>query len=150
VENTLGTPVSQRGNLKVAKPQTQDPVFRQAGEFGAMWRDFFQKLEVGIKAPDLTAEMEEEFLKLKTRIAMRKQILLRLLPDDFSMADDIMKVLIESPSLDALRSESPIKINAIKGQWHEVFIALNKMMGQIKDRKAEEAKKGFFAKLLSR
>lgn len=125
-------------------------VFRHAGEFAGMWRDFFQKLEAGVKAPELTPEMEDEFLKLKSRIATRKQLLVNLLPDDFNMGDDTMKVLIESPSLDALRNESPIKINAIKGQWHEVFIALNKMMGQIKDRKAVEAKKGFLSKIFKR
>lgn len=134
----------------MVKTQQFDPVSKQCAEFGSMWREYFQKLEAGLEAGELSAEMEDEFLRLKCRIAMRKQYLAGMLPEHFTMGEDAMKVLTESPSLDALRNESPIKINSIKGQWHEVFIALNKMMGQIKERKAEESKKGFFAKVLKR
>lgn len=134
----------------MAKVTSQDPVYKQVGEFVSMWRDYFQKLESGIGAPVVTAEKEEEFLKLQARIAMRKQILQNALPDNFTMGDDVMKVMIECPSLDALQNESPIKINSIKGQWHEGYIALSKMLGQIKERKAEEAKKGKFPKIFGR
>jgi hypothetical protein len=115
-----------------------------------MWRDFFQKLEKGIAAPVVTPEMEEEFLKLQSKISMRKQMLSCTLGENFGMGDDVMKVLIECPSLDSLQNESPIKINSIKGQWHEAYIAMSKMLGQIKERKAEEAKKGKFAKIFGR
>lgn len=134
----------------MVKAQSQDIAFRQATEFSSLWRELFQKLEAGLKAQELTPEMEDEFLKLKSRIALRKQMLVNVLADEFTVGDDAMKVLIESPSLDAMRNESPIKINSIKGQWHEVFIAVNKMMGRIKEKKVEEAKKGFLAKVFKR
>ena len=94
--------------------------------------------------------MEEEFLKLQSRIAMRKQILACALGEDFGVGGDVMKVFIECPSLDTLQSESPIKINSIKGQWHEAYIAMSKLLGQLKERRAEEAKKGKFAKIFGR
>ena len=63
---------------------------------------------------------------------------------------DVMKVLIECASLDSLQNESPIKINSIKGQWHEAYIAMSKLLGQIKERKVEEAKKGKLTKIFGR
>jgi len=134
----------------VTKPGSPDPSYKQVSEFVSMWRDFFQKLEKGVAAPVVTPEMEEEFLKIQSRISMRKQMLASILGEDFGMGSDVMKVLIECASLDSLQSESPIKINSIKGQWHEAYIAMSKLLGQLKERRAEEAKKGKFAKIFGR
>ncbi len=98
-----------------------------------MWRELFRQMVEGIKAPILTQEVESEFLKLKTRIAVRKQILVNALGERFGMGDDAMKVIYEAVSLEALRKEMPIKISTLKTQWHEVEIALNRLIGTLKE-----------------
>jgi hypothetical protein len=100
----------------LSKAGSHDPSYRHVNEFVSLWREFFQKMEKGVAAPVVTAEMQEEFLKLEARISMRKQVLTGMLPEEFGMGDDVMKVIIECPTLETLQSESPIKINSIADQ----------------------------------
>jgi hypothetical protein len=120
------------GTLKVAK---MDPsqALEEVGRFLQMWREFFRQMDEGLKAPILTQEIESEFLKLKTRIAARKQVLVNSLGERFGMGDDAMKVMYEAVSLESLRKEMPIRISSLKTQWHEVDIAVNRAIGALKE-----------------
>jgi len=104
-------------------------------EFTVIWNDFFQMFETGLMSEEWDEETDAKFLKLKAQIAFRKQVLLDSLGgDEFGMAKDIKKVIAMCPSFDLLRGESQIKISTIRSMWHEVFIALNKLIGQLKAR----------------
>ena len=98
-----------------------------------MWMEFFRQMEEGLKAPILTQEIEMEFLKLKTRIAVRKQMLVNSLGERFGVGDDAIKVIYEAVSLESLRKEMPIRISNLKTQWHEAQIALNRLIGALKE-----------------
>lgn len=112
---------------------------QEVQEFIVLWNNFFLVLEEASRSEETLGwdeQKDTEFLKMKAQIAYRKQVLLDSLgKDDFNMAGDVKKVLEMCPSLDILSGESPIKINTIRGLWHEVFIALNKLVGQLKDRR---------------
>lgn len=106
-----------------------------------MWREFFRQFEEGVTASILTPEMEMEFLKLKTRICVRKQILLSQMGERFGMGEDAIKVLYEAVSLNSLRKESSIRISSLKTQWHEVEISLNRLIGALKEQTAQALEK---------
>ncbi|HNT35435.1 MAG TPA: hypothetical protein PKH07_10610 [bacterium] len=118
-------------------------------EFIVLWNNFFHVLEEASRSEDTLGwdeQKDTEFLKMKAQIAYRKQVLLDSLgKEDFNMAGDIKKVLAMCPSLDILSGESPIKINTIRGLWHEVFIALNKFVGQLKQRRDAIAHVSYFS-----
>jgi len=112
-------------------------------ELIGLWNTFFQILEAATRSEEPLGwdeQKDTEFLKLKAQLAFRKQVLIDSLgKEEFSMAKDIKKVLTMCPSLDILSGESPIKINTIRSIWHEVFIALNKLIGNLKARKIRVA-----------
>lgn len=117
-------------------------------EFLDLWKTFFQDLEGNLGRESWDENADAEFLKLKAKLAFRKQVLLDSLgKDEFDFGKDITKVLEMCPSFDLLLTESTIKIDTIKGIWHEVFIALNKLIGLLKLRKQKLAQVSYPAHL---
>ncbi len=107
--------------------------------FIALWNQLYQQTEAGLQLTEVTPEQEANYRNLKSRIAFATQTLKNLIGDDFRLRKDIIKVLRFAVSISILKNESPIRINNLRSNWHQVFIQLNTLQGTFKSRRDQLA-----------
>ena len=120
-----------------------------------LWLELQYEIDECMESSEITPQMEEKCMHTKTRIAQRKQMAKDLIGEDFSCNGGMTKVLLGIPSLDLLKDQSPIIVSNLRNIWHEAFIALNQLAGNLKLEKdygggTERKKKSLLGKLIGR
>ena len=121
-------------------------------EITSLWSELQKAVDEGLEAPDITEQMEDRCMVIKTKTAQRKQLAKELIGDQFNCNAAMVKVLLGLPTLDLLKRQSPIIISNLRNVWHDAFIALNELAGNLRIQKEEQVrgskgKKGVFARL---
>jgi len=93
------------------------------------------------------AQLENQFLKIKSKIARQHQVLKDTLNDDYKIDSSTMNIVSGATSLEAIYSQSEVAIKKLQTEWHRAFISINETLGTIEDKKrrAEEGEKIFIA-----
>jgi len=93
------------------------------------------------------AQLENQFLKIKSKIARSHQVLKDTLVDDYKIDGATMNIVSGATSLEAIYSQSEVAIKKLQTEWHRAFISVNETLGTIEDKKrrAEEGEKIFLA-----
>lgn len=98
------------------------------------WDALRKMYEEGLKAKSISDEQENEFMKLRTWLIRRSQLLKITLQELYSLHKDIFGVLSALSSFERLRQESPIIQDNIRTRWHEAFISANKLAGVVREK----------------
>jgi|GEM_PF-2198348 len=112
------------------------------GELITLWSELQKVIDEALEAPDITEQMEDRCMTVKTRIAQRKQLAKELIGEAFNCNAAMVKVLLGIPTLDLLKRQSPIIISNLRNVWHDAFIALNELAGNLRIQREEQAKSG--------
>ncbi|MBI1318618.1 MAG: hypothetical protein GC168_06685 [Candidatus Hydrogenedens sp.] len=91
------------------------------------------------------AQLENQFLKIKSKIARSHQVLKDTLLDDYKIDGATMNIVSGATSLEAIYSQSEVAIKKLQTEWHRAFISINETLGTIEDKKrrAEDGEKIF-------
>lgn len=113
-------------------------------EFNKLWQKYMELFNQGLEQEKPTEEQEIEFRNIQKEITRRSQFLTLAVPGGlFDLWKDIKKLLSETPSLEILKREVPIRISSFKNLWHDVSIALNQKQGHLRTMLEEkEMRKG--------
>lgn len=113
-----------------------------------LWQKYMEYFSQGLESEELSSEAEKDFRGLQVEITRKCQYLSAAIPENlFDLWKDIKKLIVQTPSLEILKKEVPIRISNFRSQWHEVSIALNQKQGQLRtyledrERGAKKAKK---------
>ncbi len=102
-------------------------------EYGKLWQKYIELFNSGLETESPTPESEKEFRDLQVELTRRAQFLVYAIPDNiFNKWKDVKKLISETPSLEILRKEVPIRISAFRHLWHDVSIAMNQKQGQLR------------------
>lgn len=106
-------------------------------EMNKMWQRYIklfnEALEKKEKEETITDEDEKEFINLQLEIVRKAQFLEIATPERiFDLWKDMKKLLTQTPSLEILVREVPIRISSFRNIWHEVSISLNQKTGQLR------------------
>ncbi len=91
------------------------------------------------------AQLENQFLKIKSKLAREHRVLQDTLQNDYGLDGNTMNIVSGATSLEAIYSQSEVALKKLQTEWHRAFIAINETLGVIEDKKgrAERGEKVF-------
>ena len=89
------------------------------------------------------AELENKFLKIKSKLAREHQVLKDALQEDYKLDAATMNIVSGATSLESIYTQSEVAIKKMQGEWHRAFISINETLGVLEDkqRRAEAGEK---------
>jgi len=126
------------------KPKSKNPEaeekIRNVREFLDNFYAFFHMVKKVYKDAESipTREDEENFLKLKSHLARRHQILLESLGKDYISAERITPLLSSTVTLRNVKTYHEDFYRKVEKQWHTVYLHLYETLGQLR-HKLEQA-----------
>ncbi|NLV40302.1 MAG: hypothetical protein GXY15_03620 [Candidatus Hydrogenedentes bacterium] len=114
-------------------------------EFMNDWLLFNQVLSSYPNSGVNKAQLENQFLKIKSKLAREHKVLQQSLMDDYTLDGNTMNIISGATSLEAIYSQSEVALKKLQTEWHRAFIAINETLGVIEDKKgrAERGEKVF-------
>lgn len=101
------------------------------------------------RSKQFTAEDESQFLDVKSIIAQELESIMFSLQFVQPTKDDIHALLGAAPSLRVLSEMNEVSQRALENQWHQIFIAWQSNLGQLKVQLQQEKNRSrsFFSRL---
>lgn len=93
------------------------------------------------------AQLEQQFLKIKSKLAREHRVLKDTLLDDYTLDGNTMNIVSGATSLEAIYAQSEVALKKLQTEWHRAFISINETLGVIEDKKsrAERGERVFIA-----
>ncbi len=93
------------------------------------------------------AQLEQQFLKIKSKLAREHRVLKDTLLDDYTLDGNTMNIVSGATSLEAIYAQSEVALKKLQTEWHRALISINETMGVIEDKKsrAERGERVFIA-----
>lgn len=82
------------------------------------------------------AELETQFLKIKSKLARTHKVLRETLAEDYNLDAGTMNIISGATSLEAIYSQSEVAVKKLQQEWHRAFIAINETLGSVDDKRA--------------
>lgn len=109
-------------------------------ELLTLWRTFHDFFVMGVKGEGVSPEKEEQFLELKSRIAMLHDSFMEALTHDQNIGQEVLSIISRAITLKHLGKQSMADIKKMEIEWHESYLLLNETIGSLEDKRAELAK----------
>lgn len=105
-------------------------------EFMNDWLVFNQLINA-YSSPDANkAQLENQFLKIKSKLAREHRVLEETLQEDYALDKNTMNIVSGATSLEAIHGQSEVALKKLHGEWHRAFININETLGMLEDKKA--------------
>jgi hypothetical protein len=114
-------------------------------EFMNDWLLFNQILSAYPSPGVNKAQLENQFLKIKSKLAREHQVLKEGMGSDYKFDSNTMNIISGATNLEAIYSQSEVAIKKLQNEWHRAFISINETLGGLEDKKvrAEAGEKVF-------
>lgn len=116
-------------------------------EFMNDWLLFNQILSAYPSPGVNKAQLENQFLKIKSKLARSHQVLKDSLQADYKIDGNTMNIVSGATNLEAIYSQSEVAVKKLQTEWHRAFISINETLGTLEDKRgrAEAGEKIFIA-----
>jgi hypothetical protein len=140
-----GTPAwAARGRFLAAKlnkkqqkvVETMDRKVSMCREFMNDWLLFNQILSAYPSPGVNKAQLENQFLKIKSKLAREHNVLKDQLGSDYKIDSNTMGIVSNATNLESVYAQSEVAVKKLQGEWHRSFISINETLGAIEDKKA--------------
>lgn len=105
-------------------------------EFMNDWLLFNQILSAYPSPGVNKAQLENRFLKIKSKLAREHNVLKVAIGEDYTIDAGTMQIVSGATNLETIYSQSEVAVKKLQGEWHRSFISINETLGQIEDKKA--------------
>jgi len=105
-------------------------------EFMNDWLLFNQILSAYPKADANKAQLESQFLKIKSKLAREHRVLKDTLQADYGIDGNLMNIVSGATSLENIYAQSEVSIKKLQTEWHRAFISINETLGVLDDKRA--------------
>lgn len=116
-------------------------------EFMNDWLLFNQIITAYVAPGANKAQLEGQFLKIKSKLAREHRVLRDTLQSDYGIDGNLMNIVSSATSLENIHGQSEVAIKKLQTEWHRAFISINETLGSVEDKKnrAEAGEKVFLA-----
>ncbi len=126
---------------KVTKKQqkTIDEIDRRVNmcrEFMNDWLLFNQILSAYPSPGVNKAQLENQFLKIKSKLAREHNVLRDSLQSDYKIDGNTMNIVSSATNLETIYGQSEVAVKKTQTEWHRAFISINETLGTLEDKKA--------------
>jgi hypothetical protein len=120
---------------KSKNPELEEKI-RGVREFQDSFLTFFRLVKKAFKEAEVmpTREDEENFLRLKSNLARKHQILLESLGKDYISGERITPLLSATVTLRNTKTFHEEFYRKVEKQWHTVYLHLFETLGQLRYR----------------
>lgn len=105
-------------------------------EFMNDWLLFNQILSAYPSPGVNKAQLENQFLKIKSKLAREHNVLKEQLSGDYGIDANTMNIVASATNLESVYAQSEVSVKKLQGEWHRAFISINETLGAIEDKKA--------------
>lgn len=114
-------------------------------EFMNDWLLFNQVMSAYPKQDGNKAQLEVQFLKVKSKLAREHRVLKERLQADYNIDGNLMNIVAGASSLEGIYAQSETAVKKLQGEWHRAFISINETLGVLEDKRvrAEAGEKIF-------
>ncbi len=105
-------------------------------EFMNDWLLFNQILSAYPSPGVNKAQLENQFLKIKSKLAREHNVLREQLGSDYRIDGNTMNIVSGATNLETVYAQSEVAVKKMQGEWHRAFISINETLGAIEDKKA--------------
>lgn len=105
-------------------------------EFMNDWLLFNQILSAYPSPGVNKAQLENQFLKIKSKLAREHRVLKDTLMDDYQLDNNTMSIVSGATNLESIYSQSEVAVKKLQTEWHRAFISINETLGALEDKKA--------------
>lgn len=105
-------------------------------EFMNDWLLFNQIMSAYPKADANKAQLESQFLKIKSKLAREHRVLKDTLQADYGIDGNLMNIVSGATSLENIYAQSEVSIKKLQTEWHRAFISINETLGVLDDKRA--------------
>lgn len=119
-------------------------------EFMQVWIKFHDMYKDSIKRDTITPEEESTFLETKSLIARKYQALTEHLGMGPSYEDKTFDVISQVLSLKSVAAISDLSLHKIENDWHNSYILLNKLLGELEGRQEALRRVGLIRVIIGR
>lgn len=140
--------------FKMALSKKQQAIVAQLERRVELCREFmndwllFNQILSAYPSPGVNkAQLENQFLKIKSKLAREHRVLKDTLQDDYNLDANTMNIISGATNLESIYSQSEVAVKKLQTEWHRAFIAINETLGALEDKKAraEAGEKVFLA-----
>ncbi len=110
-------------------------------EFMNDWLLFNQILSAYPSPGVNKAQLENQFLKIKSKLARSHRVLKDSLGMDYNIDGNTMNIVSGATNLESIYSQSEMAVKKLQNEWHRAFISINETLGALEDKK-ERAERG--------
>ncbi len=105
-------------------------------EFMNDWLLFNQVLSAYPSPGVNKAQLENQFLKIKSKLAREHKVLRDLLMEDYHIDQNAMNIVSGATNLESIYSQSDVAVKKLQAEWHRAFISINETLGTLEDKKS--------------
>jgi hypothetical protein len=105
-------------------------------EFMNDWLLFNQILSAYPSPGVNKAQLENQFLKIKSKLAREHNVLYQTLAQDYKIDGNTMNIVSGATNLEAIYGQSEVAVKKLQAEWHRAFISINETLGMLEDKKA--------------
>ncbi len=105
-------------------------------EFMNDWLLFNQVLSAYPSPGANKADLENKFLKIKSKVAREHKVLQDALMSDYHIDANTMNIIAQSTSLESIYTQSEVAVKKLQAEWHRAFISINETLGGVEDKRA--------------
>ena len=105
-------------------------------EFMNDWLLFNQILSAYPSPGVNKAQLENQFLKIKSKLAREHNVLREALGSDYKIDGNTMNIVSSATNLETIYGQSEVAVKKLQAEWHRAFISINETLGGIEDKKA--------------
>jgi hypothetical protein len=105
-------------------------------EFMNDWLLFNQILSAYPNPGANKAQLENQFLKIKSKLAREHKVLRDTLQADYGIDQNLMNIVSGATSLENIHAQSEVAVKKLQTEWHRAFISINETLGSLEDKKA--------------
>jgi len=104
-------------------------------EFMNDWLLFNQILSAYPSPGVNKAQLENQFLKVKSKLAREHQVLKDTLGPDYKFDANVINIISSATNLESIYSQSEVAVKKLQNEWHRAFISINETLGSLEDKK---------------
>ena len=82
------------------------------------------------------AQLESQFLKIKSKLARGHKVLKEALAADYQIDGNAMNIVSGATNLESIYGQSEVSVKKLQNEWHRAFISINETLGVLEDKKA--------------
>jgi hypothetical protein len=118
---------------------TVERQFSDTRELLSLWRTFYDYFVMAVKKDNITPEKEQQFLEIKSRIAMLHDSFMEALTHNQNIGQEVLNIISRAITLKHVGKQSTADVKKMEIEWHESYLLLNETIGMLEDKRNELA-----------